>query len=90
MVPQVKTLASLYLEATPIEISATLQQELCDWLMAFQQLPIDPEFFNDMRYRDAAELYFRHRLGASVGFSQSLRWRALPKPVLCICFLSHS
>ena len=57
MAPQFETLASLYLETTPIEISETLQQELCDWLMGeFQQLPINPEFSNYMRYRNAAEM----------------------------------
>jgi hypothetical protein len=57
MAPQVEILASLYLDAKPVEMSEDLQQELCDWLMAeFQQLPINPEFSNYMRYRNVAEM----------------------------------
>jgi hypothetical protein len=57
MAPKLENLAKLYLEGESVEISTTVQQELCDWLMGeFQQLPINPMFSDYMRYRSAAEM----------------------------------
>lgn len=42
---QVETLAKLYLEGKPAEISDEAIAQLCDWLMAsFQQLPLNLQF----------------------------------------------
>ncbi|MEA5506412.1 hypothetical protein VB735_25535 [Halotia wernerae UHCC 0503] len=57
MAPNIKTLAKLYLEGKPVELSDQSTSQLCDWLMGeFQQLPINPMFSNYMRYRTAAEM----------------------------------
>ena len=51
---QVETLAKLYLEGRPAEISNDAIAQLCDWLMAeFQQLPLNLQFSDYNRYADA-------------------------------------
>lgn len=53
---QVETLAELYLEGKPAEISAEAVAQLCNWLMTeFQQLPLNLQFSDYMRYADAKE-----------------------------------
>jgi hypothetical protein len=55
---QVETLARLYLESSPADISETTIAQLCDWLMGeFQQLPINLQFSDYMRYHNAAEMF---------------------------------
>ncbi|KAM3091101.1 hypothetical protein ACKFKF_33785 [Phormidesmis sp. 146-12] len=55
---KLKTLAQLYLEGHPAEISAETQSELSDWLMEeFQQLPLKLLFSNDRRYQSAEEAF---------------------------------
>jgi hypothetical protein len=55
---QIDTLAKLYLEGKPAEISTDTIAELCDWLMVeFQQLPLNLQFSNYMRYANATEMF---------------------------------
>lgn len=55
---QVETLAKLYLEGKPAEIFDEVIAQLCDWLMAeFQQLPLNLQFSDYMRYADAEEMF---------------------------------
>jgi hypothetical protein len=55
---QVETLAKLYLEGNPARISAETITQLCDWLMSeFQQLPLDLQYSDYMRYTNAEEMF---------------------------------
>lgn len=57
-ISQVETLAKLYLESKPAEISEETTTQLCDWLMGeFQQLPINLEFSDYVRYDNALEMF---------------------------------
>ena len=55
---QVETLAKLYLEGKPAEISHETIAQLCDWLMdEFHQLPLNLQFSDYMRYDNAEEMF---------------------------------
>jgi hypothetical protein len=55
---QIETLAKLYLEGKPAEISTEIITQLCDWLMnEFQQLPLDLQYSDYMRYANAEEMF---------------------------------
>ncbi len=55
---QVETLAKLYLEGKPAEISDETIAQLCDWLMGeFHQLPLNLQFSDYMRYDNAKEMF---------------------------------
>ena len=55
---QSETLAKLYLEGKSAQISDETITQLCDWLMnEFQQLPLNLQFSDYMRY-DSAEAMF--------------------------------
>lgn len=55
---QVETLAKLYLAGKPAKISDEAIAQLCDWLMAeYQQLPLNLQFSDYMRYADAKEMF---------------------------------
>ncbi|MBO0351959.1 hypothetical protein J0895_23320 [Phormidium pseudopriestleyi FRX01] len=55
---QVETLAKLYLESAPAEISEATISELCDWLWGeFQSTPLNLEFSWYERYNNAAEMF---------------------------------
>jgi len=55
---KVKTLAKLYLETEPAEISDRAIAELCDWLWSeFQTMPLNLEFSWYERYDNAAEMF---------------------------------
>lgn len=55
---QVETLAKLYLEGNPAEISDETIAQLCDWLMdEFHQLPLNLQFSDYMRYADVKEMF---------------------------------
>jgi hypothetical protein len=57
-ISQVETLAKLYLEGKPAEISDQTIAQLCDWLMGeFQQLPFNLEFSDYVRYENAEEMF---------------------------------
>ncbi|MBR8832546.1 MAG: hypothetical protein DSM106950_00500 [Stigonema ocellatum SAG 48.90 = DSM 106950] len=55
---QVETLAQLYLEGKPAEISDETISQICDWLMGeFHQLPVNLQFSDYMRYDNALEMF---------------------------------
>jgi hypothetical protein len=55
---QVETLAKLYLEGEPAEISDKTIDQLCVWLMdEFHQLPLNLQFSDYMQYDNAAEMF---------------------------------
>ncbi|HEY9624647.1 MAG TPA: transposase [Crinalium sp.] len=55
---QVATLAKLYLEGKPAEISEEAIAQLCDWLMdAFHQLPLNLQFADYMRYANVDQMF---------------------------------
>jgi hypothetical protein len=55
---KVETLAKLYLENAPAEISEATISELCDWLWReFQSTPLNLEFSWYKRYNNAAEMF---------------------------------
>ena len=55
---KVKTLAKLYLEGDPAEISDATIVELCDWLWTeFQSTPLNLQFSWYSRYNNAAEMF---------------------------------
>lgn len=57
-ISQVETLANLYLEGKPAQISHEVISQLCDWLMGeFQQLPLNLQFSDYMRYDNAKEMF---------------------------------
>jgi hypothetical protein len=57
-ISKVKTLAKLYLEGDPVEISDATLAELCDWLWGeFQSTPLNLEFSWYERYNNAAEMF---------------------------------
>jgi midasin (ATPase involved in ribosome maturation) len=55
---QIETLAKLYIEGKPAKIPAGTITQLCDWLMSeFQQLPLDLQYSDYMRYANAEEMF---------------------------------
>jgi hypothetical protein len=61
---KVETLAKLYLEGNPADISAATITQLCDWLMdEFHQLPTDLQFSDYLRYANAAEMFVDIKAG---------------------------
>jgi uncharacterized protein YggL (DUF469 family) len=58
MTSKLKTLAQLYLEGEPAQVSEQTKQEFCDWMMGeFQQLPFAVQASNDMEYDTAADMF---------------------------------
>lgn len=57
-ISKIQTLAQLYLENNSAEISSETIAQLCDWLMGeFQNLPLNLQFSDDMRYDNVAEMF---------------------------------
>jgi hypothetical protein len=55
---KVEKLAKLYLQGKPAQISVQTQKELCEWLMQeFRQTPLNAQFSDELRYRNAAEMF---------------------------------
>ena len=55
---RVETLAKLYLNSQPADISSETISQLCNWLMdEFHQLPLDLQFSDYMRYANAEEMF---------------------------------
>jgi hypothetical protein len=55
---KLETLAKLYLEGEPAEISEQTKQDLCNWMMSeFQQLPFAVQASNDMAYDTLADMF---------------------------------
>ena len=57
-IDRVRTLAKLYLDSQPANLSSETISQLCDWLMdEFHQLPLDLQFSDYMRYANAEEMF---------------------------------
>ncbi|NUN67430.1 transposase (plasmid) [Pseudanabaena biceps] len=55
---KVETLAKLYLEGDPAEVSVRTLTELCEWLWnEFQSIPLNLQFSWYKRYNNAAEMF---------------------------------
>ncbi|NDJ19843.1 transposase [Myxacorys almedinensis] len=86
---KIENLAKLYLESKSVQISDSTQQELCDWLMQeFRQTPLNPQFSDDLRYQNAAEMFADIEQGhlwvsAEEGYDNSI----YPNPFYGFAFL---
>jgi hypothetical protein len=84
---QVETLAKLYLEATPAEISDQTIAQLCNWLMEeFQQLPLNLQFSDYMRYANAEEMFVDIERGQLWVSAESYDSTIYPNPVYGFIF----
>jgi hypothetical protein len=84
---KVETLAKLYLEGKPVDISATTIAQLCDWLMdEFHQLPIDLQFSDYMRYANAAEMFVDIKAGHLWVSAENYDSAVYPNPVYGFIF----
>ncbi|MBW4622678.1 MAG: transposase [Cyanosarcina radialis HA8281-LM2] len=55
---KIETLAKLYLESAPAEITDAAIAQMCDWLMdEFRTLPLNLVFSDYRRYDNAAEMF---------------------------------
>ena len=84
---QVETLARLYLEGKPAEISDEAISQLCDWLMdEFQQLPLNLQFSDYMRYDTAAEMFVDIKQGHLWVSADSYDSALYPNPIYGFIF----
>jgi hypothetical protein len=84
---KVETLAKLYLEGKPVDISAATITQLCDWLMdEFHQLPIDLQFSDYMRYANAAEMFVDIKAGHLWVSAENYDSAVYPNPVYGFIF----
>jgi hypothetical protein len=84
---KVETLAKLYLEGKPADISATTIAQLCDWLMdEFHQLPINLQFSDYMRYANAAEMFVDIKAGHLWVSAENYDSAVYPNPVYGFIF----
>ncbi|MEG4805674.1 transposase [Microcoleus sp. ARI1-B5] len=84
---QVETLAQLYLEGKPAEISEETIAHLCDWLMGeFQQLPLNLQFSDYMRYDDVDEMFADIERGQLWVSADSYDSTVYPNPIYGFIF----
>ncbi|MBE9092830.1 transposase [Tychonema sp. LEGE 07203] len=84
---QVETLAKLYLESKPAEISDRTIAQLCDWLMGeFQQLPLNLQFSDYMRYENAEEMFADIKQGQLWVSAESYDSSVYPNPIYGFIF----
>jgi hypothetical protein len=84
---QVETLAKLYLEGKPAEISSATIVQLCDWLMdEFHQLPIDLKYSEYMRYANAEEMFVDIQQGYLWVSAENYDFAVYPNPVYGFIF----
>jgi hypothetical protein len=84
---QVETLAKLYLESKPAEISSATIVQLCDWLMdEFHQLPIDLKYSEYMRYANAEEMFADIQQGYLWVSAENYDSAVYPNPVYGFIF----
>ncbi|MBE9168575.1 transposase [Pleurocapsales cyanobacterium LEGE 06147] len=58
MTSKLETLAKLYLEGEPAEISEQTKQDFCNWMMSeFQQLPFAVQASNAMEYDTVTDMF---------------------------------
>jgi hypothetical protein len=86
---QVKALAKLYLQSQPADISEETKSELCDWLMGeFQQLPLNVQFSDYMRYKTAKEMFADIEQGHLWESAESYDSTIYPSPFYGFAFLA--
>jgi hypothetical protein len=84
---QVETLAQLYLEGKPAEISDETIAQLCDWLMGeFHQLPLNLQFSDYMRYANAKEMFADIERGQLWVSADSYDSSVYPNPIYGFIF----
>lgn len=84
---QVETLARLYLESKPAEISDKTIAQLCDWLMGeFQKLPLNLKFSDYMRYDNAKEMFADIEQGQLWVSAESYDSAVYPNPIYGFIF----
>ncbi|MEE3719389.1 hypothetical protein V2H45_21845 [Tumidithrix elongata RA019] len=84
---QVDILAKLYLEAKSAYISDTTIALLCDWLMEeFQQLPLNLQFSDYMRYANAEEMFVDIERGQLWVSAESYDSTVYPNPIYGFIF----
>ncbi|MEG3894232.1 MULTISPECIES: transposase [unclassified Microcoleus] len=84
---KVETLAKLYLESKPAEISDQTIAQLCDWLMGeFQQLPLNLQFSDYIRYENAEEMFADIKQGQLWVSAESYDSSVYPNPIYGFIF----
>ncbi|MEH2178087.1 hypothetical protein [Nostoc sp.] len=84
---QIETLAKLYLEGKPAEISDETIAQLCDWLMGeFHQLPLNLQFSDYMRYNNAQEMFVDIERGQLWVSADSYDSSVYPNPIYGFIF----
>ena len=84
---QVATLAKLYLKSQPAEISEATISQLCDWLMEeFQQLPLNLQFSDYMRYTNPEEMFVDIARGQLWVSAESYDSTVYPNPIYGFIF----
>jgi hypothetical protein len=84
---QVETLAKLYLEGNPAEISHKTIAQLCDWLMdEFHQLQLNLQFSDYMRYDNAEEMFADIEQGQLWVSADSYDSAVYPNPIYGFIF----
>jgi hypothetical protein len=89
MTSKIKTLAQVYLHTLPADISDETKIELCDWLMSeFQQLPLNVQFSDYMRYETAVEMFADIEQGHLWESAESYDSAIYPSPFYGFAFLA--
>ncbi|NJM72331.1 MAG: transposase [Scytonema sp. RU_4_4] len=89
MTSKVETLAKLYLQGESAEISEEAKNELCDWLMSeFQQLPINVQFSDYMRYETTQDMFADIEQGQLWESAESYDSAIYPNPFYGFAFLA--
>lgn len=84
---QTEILAKLYLESKPADISNETIAELCDWLMGeFHQLPLNLQFSDYMRYKNAFEMFKDIEQGQLWVSAESYDSAVYPNPIYGFIF----
>lgn len=84
---QVETLAKLYLESQPAQISDETTDQLCDWLMGeFQQLPLNLQFSDYMRYENIKQMFADIEQGKLWVSADSYDSAVYPNPIYGFIF----
>jgi hypothetical protein len=86
---KVEILAKLYLGGSSAEISELSVAQLCEWLMEqFQQLPLNLQFSDYMRYSDATEMFADIEQGHLWVSADSYDSAFYPNPIYGFIFLA--
>jgi hypothetical protein len=84
---QLETLAKLYLKSQPAEISDETILQLCDWLMGeFQQLPLNLQFSDYIRYENVEEMFADIKQGQLWVSGDSYDSAVYPNPIYGFIF----